>query len=191
MKPLKMFIFLVALTVCTWLFGLVAFAGSVMIMTPEKPAEQADAIVVLTGGKNRIETGLELFSKKLAPNLFITGVHDDVTMEEITSRHPGRNPLPECCIILGYKAASTAENAAEAREWMVKKEIKTIRLVTSNYHMPRALLEFNDIMPDVTIIRNPIMQPDITPRDEYFWHMIFEEYHKTVFRLFNSFVQRP
>jgi uncharacterized SAM-binding protein YcdF (DUF218 family) len=188
MKPLKIIVFLVVLAFCTWVFGLAAFAGGVIFLTPDQPNQKTDAIVVLTGGKDRIETGLALFSENLAPNLFITGVHDDVTLPEILNRYRGQKPLPECCVILGYKAESTFENAAEAREWMAGQKIKTIRLVTSNYHMPRAYLDFHGLMPDVKIIKNPIMQPDITPSHVYFWHMIFKEYHKTIFRYTDSLI---
>ncbi len=180
---LKLIFFLLVFIPCTWLFGLGAFTAGVFLIKPQSPAAHSDAIIVLTGGKDRIETGLDLFAEGLAPELFITGVHDDVTQAEITGRYTGTKPLPECCIILGYEANSTTENAAEAKEWAAGKNIKTIRLVTSNYHMPRAALEFRSALPDVKIIVHPILQPDITPSDKKFWHILFEEYHKSVFRL--------
>ena len=191
MTSRKIFIFLTVFILCTWLFGLCAFAVSVLTMKPEKPEMRTDAIVVLTGGKNRIETGLQLFSDGVAPELFITGVHDDVTAVEITARHMGAHPLPACCITLGHKANTTTENAAETKEWITSKNIKTLYLVTSNYHIPRAFLEFHSELPGIKIIPYPILQPDITPSDEYFWHMIFKEYHKTVFRFFEILILGP
>lgn len=184
----KALLFLFILIPCAWLFGLGVFSATALMMKPFNPSAHSDAIIVLTGGKDRIETGLELFSEGLAPELFITGVHDDVTQDEITARHKGVKLLPSCCIVLGYKAGSTTENAAEAKEWIAGKNIKTIRLVTSNYHMPRAVVEFRAALPGVKIIPHPIPQPDITPSDEKFWRMIFEEYHKTVFRFFDILV---
>ncbi|MBK9563170.1 MAG: YdcF family protein [Micavibrio sp.] len=181
---LQLFVFLFVFIPCTWLFGLGGFAGGVLLIKPEKPTMHSDAIIVLTGGKDRIETGLDLFAEELAPELFITGVHDDVTQAEILARYTGAKPLPECCMVLGYKANSTTENASETKEWMAGKNIKTIRLVTANYHMPRAVLEFRAALPGVKIITHPISQPDIAPGDKKFWHIIFEEYHKTVFRFF-------
>lgn len=171
------------LVLCTWGFGLAAFTASVLTMKPEHPGETTDAIVVLTGGKNRVETGLLLFSQKAAPQLFITGVHKDVTPQEIMAKHDG--PLPECCLTLGYEATSTRMNAAETKEWIAKTGFKTIRVVTSNYHMPRALLELRRSLPGVTIIPNPIIQPDISPHHEYFWRLMAIEYHKTIFRFFD------
>ncbi|MGB4106894.1 MAG: YdcF family protein [Alphaproteobacteria bacterium] len=185
---LKAFLFLFVLIPCAWLFGLGVFAATVVMMKPLDVTAHSDAIIVLTGGKDRIETGLELFSEGLAPELLITGVHDEVTQAEITARYTGARPLPACCIVLGYKAGSTTENALEAKEWVAGKNIKTIRLVTSNYHMPRAVVEFRAALPGVRIIPHPIQQPDIMPPDEKFWHMVFEEYHKTVFRFFDIMI---
>lgn len=181
---LKFIVFLLVFIPCTWLFGLCGFTAGVLWMKPDTPLIRSDAIIVLTGGKDRIEAGLELFAEGLAPELFITGVHDDVTQAEITGRYTGVKPLPECCIILGYEANSTTGNAAEAKEWATGKNVKTIRLVTSNYHMPRAVLEFRAALPGVRIYAHPILQTDIRPFDKKFQHMIFEEYHKTLFRIF-------
>lgn len=165
---------------CAWLLGLAAFTAAVLVMTPHKPNQTTDAIVVLTGGKDRIEAGLALFADGKAPELFITGVNAHVTMEEIKARHQGN--MPDCCITLGYQARSTIQNAKETQQWLADKNIKSIRLVTSNYHIPRALLEFHTMLPGIEILPNPIMQPDITPEDEYFWRLIVIEYHKTMFR---------
>jgi uncharacterized SAM-binding protein YcdF (DUF218 family) len=119
---LQLFVFLFVFIPCTWLFGLAGFAGGVLLIKPEKPTAHSDAIIVLTGGKDRIETGLDLFAEGLAPELFITGVHDDVTQAEITARYTGAKPLPECCMVLGYEANSTTENAAETKEWVAGKK---------------------------------------------------------------------
>jgi uncharacterized SAM-binding protein YcdF (DUF218 family) len=180
----KAVIFLIVLITSTWLLGFAVFVATVVTMTPVHPTEKTGAIIVLTGGKTRIETGLSLFADGLAPELFITGVHENVTKEELMNRHVGK-PLPECCITIGYKATTTTGNAAEAAEWIKSKNIKSIRLVTSNYHMERAMLEFRHILPGIEIIPHPVAQPDITVHDQYFWKVTFEEYHKTIFRFFN------
>jgi uncharacterized SAM-binding protein YcdF (DUF218 family) len=184
----KAVIFLIVLIVSTWVLGFAVFTATVVTMTPSSPTEKTGAIVVLTGGKTRIETGLDLFSENLAPELFITGVHENVTKDELISRHTGR-PLPKCCITIGYKATTTTSNALEAADWVKSKNIKSIRLVTSNYHMARALLEFRQSLPDVEIIVHPVLQTDITFRNKYFWIVIFEEYHKTMFRFLDMIIK--
>lgn len=172
-----------------WLAGLVAFVGVSLARPQADLSKQSDAIVVLTGGSNRIETGIELFSEGSAPELFITGVHETVTKEELLSRWKGQQPLPSCCVTIGYKATSTTENAAETKEWMAAKNFKTIRLVTSDYHMNRALLEMRHALPGVKILAHPIVQPDLNTHHTYFWHVIFGEYHKTLFRFFTILLE--
>jgi uncharacterized SAM-binding protein YcdF (DUF218 family) len=174
----------------SWVFGFAVFTTSVLLMKPEIPTEKTDAIIVLTGGKNRIEAGMTLFSEHLAPELFITGVHEHVTKEDLTKRHTGE-ALPACCITIGYKATTTTGNANEVAEWLHDRKFKTITLVTSNYHMPRAILEFRRAVPDVSIISYPVGQTDIAPADRYFWIVMVEEYHKTIFRFFDIIFRRP
>lgn len=152
-------------------------------MNPQKPQQKTDAIVVLTGGKDRIETAMELFADGLSPELFITGVNPEVRREEVLAR--AKRKLPDCCITLGYKATTTTENGTETKDWIKDKDLKTIRLVTSNFHMPRAFLELHHALPGIKITLHPIMQPDITPQDQYFWIVSISEYNKTIFRIFN------
>lgn len=190
MMRLVKFIFVIAtLLFSFWALGFASYVALSLLRMPAKAGQSVDAIIVLTGGKSRIETGLKLFSEGESAQLFITGVHEATTREEIVGRWQGA-PLSDCCITIGHKANTTTENALEAQEWLAGKDYKTIRLVTSNYHMNRALLEFSDALPDVKILPHPIMQPDITPRHEYFWHVIFGEYHKTIFRFCDIHLRR-
>ncbi len=140
-----------------------------------------DAIIVLTGGKNRVKTGLEIFSKGRIDNLFITGVNKTVKKSDIISMWNGKKPLPDCCITLGYDATTTFENALEVKEWLNNKDMKVILLVTSDYHMNRALLEFRNILKNVTIIAHPVKgKRDF--KDIQLWKITFSEYNKTLFR---------
>lgn len=185
---MKKLVFLIILLLMIWVFGFVAFTASVLLMRPASPIEKTDSIVVLTGGKNRIETGLALFSEHLAPELFITGVHEHVTKEDLINRHTGL-ALPSCCITIGYKATTTTGNANEVAEWLRDRKFKTITLVTSNYHMPRAMLEFRRAVPDISIIAYPVVQAGDAPTDRHFWIVTAEEYHKTVFRFFDIIIR--
>lgn len=186
---MKKLVFLIVLLLMIWVFGFAAFTASVLLMRPVEPIEKTSAIIVLTGGKNRIETGMTLFSQHLAPELFITGVHEHVTKEDLTKRHIGGLSLPDCCITIGYKATTTTGNANEVAEWLHDRKFKTITLVTSNYHMPRAMLEFRRAVPDVSIIAYPVTQNGDAPSDRHFWVVTIEEYHKTVFRFFDILVR--
>lgn len=165
-----------------WGSGYVAFIWHLESLRVEDRETKTDAIVVLTGGNFRIQTGLELFSRGLAPNLFITGVHATVKEKEILATWKGKENLPKCCLILGHKATTTLENAEETLDWATKNKIKSIRLVTSLYHMPRALIEFHAAMPDMIILANPVEETDYVPEDQKYWILTFSEYNKALFR---------
>lgn len=165
-----------------WAIGFVGFSVSALLAKPQKIDQTADAIVVLTGGKNRVDQGLILFAEGKASNLFISGVHPDVKKREITRRWAGETSLPPCCISLGKTATTTIENASETAEWAQKNDISSIRLVTSNYHMARAKLELSATMPDMDILTHPIKQDDLDTGEQRIWELLFSEYHKFLLR---------
>jgi len=134
------FILLPATLVLTWLAGLLLFAA--FILTMDKPqtttGDQADAIIVFTGGSKRIETGLTLLKQQQAPVLFISGVGPNLdidTVYKLWSDDDSAETL--CCFELGKKATNTIGNAIETKQWASDNHISSIILVTSDYHMPR------------------------------------------------------
>ena len=169
-----------------WAVGLALFTGITVYSGPDAPTKKTDAIVVFTGQNIRIETGLGMLADGLSDTLLISGVHRDVTSNEIRAlwRHPER-PLPDCCIDLDYAATNTVENAIETAQWAVDNNENTIRLVTSDYHMIRAMLELRHTLPNTKIYAHPVQHvSDITYRDRLFWNLVFEEYHKVLYRKF-------
>jgi len=124
---------------------------------PSKP----DAIVVLTGGSNRIEEGLEIMSSHGCQNLFISGVNRDVSRHDILGRVQKNTNVSNCDLELGYTARNTHENAQEVLAWLNKKGYKSMVLVTAHYHMPRSLLEFKAIAPDIKIYPY-VAYPDVS-----------------------------
>lgn len=149
---------LLALLATVWVAGFVVFAGTI----PEDTAplsEKTDAIVVLTGGTLRMETGIALLESGVADKLFVSGVHRGVDVAEllrIQKRQPDRL---QCCIVLGHDAIDTVGNAQETAAWATQHKIGSIRLVTAGYHMPRSMLEFRTAMPNVKIVPHPV-SPD-------------------------------
>lgn len=154
-----------------WCIGLVQF-----ITPPTKSDTKTQAVVVLTGGANRIEEGLRILKKYNIPKLFISGVHEDVMVHELTTDTSLHNR-----IYLGYKATTTRENAYEIQEWLKQHTIQTIRLVTAHYHMKRSLLECQRIMPHVTIVPHVVI-PSLFKKE--WWtsskalSLVVNEYHK-------------
>lgn len=159
-----------------WGGGLLWFATHINFAKPSSIDNKADAIIVLTGGTKRIEVAVKLLEQKKAGFLFISGVNPDVKAKEFLPQ--SNDEL--CCIFLGYKASDTKENAHETREWISEQNIETIRLVTSNYHMMRAMLEFRKIMPNLEIIPHPVRPDGFNVWDQKFWPIIFSEYNKTL-----------
>lgn len=132
--------------------------------------EEADAIVVLTGGAERLQEGLRLLSAHRAQKLFLTGVMQGVTLDHIFSSteimpalRPDRDTV-KCCIELGYEAGNTIGNADETALWLAERGYSSIFLVTANYHMNRALLEFRTALPWIKIIPHPAFPEEVLDR---------------------------
>lgn len=141
---------LFTLICAAWLFSFVFFLWQInsfrqVVLT--KP----EAIVVLTGGSNRIEEGLDIMSKYGCQNLFISGVNRDVSRHDILGRIQKNSNVRECDLELGYTARNTHENAQEVITWLKRRQYKNIVLVTAHYHLPRSLLEFKAMAPELEI----------------------------------------
>lgn len=138
-----------------WVAGLVMFAEEVVRQTV--PGDrQTDAIVALTGENNRLPASIALLKAGLAERLFISGVHNDVHADYLVSLLDSAASDLDCCIEVGHVARNTRGNARETADWIALQEIGSIRLVTSNYHMPRSLLEFRRAIPHIDIVPHPI-----------------------------------
>ena len=144
-----------------WLCGFIRFAQTIPT-APSDLTTRTDAIVVLTGGSNRLNAALELLDDNKGEKLLISGMGKGITLENLKQLDElphGHISALEDRIILGYIAENTRGNAEETAIWMQLEEYKTIRLVTANYHIPRSILEFSTIMPEIAIIPHPV-NPD-------------------------------
>ncbi len=116
------------------------------------------AVVALTGGSDRIEDALDLLEKGYAGRLLITGVNPSLTRADVARLAPRLARLIECCVDLGYEARNTIGNALEARQWLAAHDLRgPVIVVTSNYHMPRALAELAHELPGVELIPFPVV----------------------------------
>jgi uncharacterized SAM-binding protein YcdF (DUF218 family) len=142
--------------VSLWLGGLVWFVRGLDRPTAD-PDRVTDAIIVLTGGSLRVESGFELLAEGKARKLFISGVHPGVDTAEMLGLRHGAPDWVECCVVLGHAADNTVGNALESAAWLRQENYRSIRLVTASYHMRRAMLEFRRVLPpDVLIIAHPV-----------------------------------
>jgi len=146
---------------CTAIGGLGLLVGfAIFADVVKQPAPSglpdADAIVVLTGGEDRIETGIRLLSQGKGRRLLISGVNPSTRAAEIGRLAGQDSRLLKCCIDFGYVAVDTSGNAAEARAWAENWGYSKLILVTSNYHMPRSLTEFARVLPTAQMVSYPV-----------------------------------
>jgi len=149
-----------------------------------KPARKADGIVVLTGGSSRVSDAMELLAAGYGQRLLISGVHPTNDVHDISRTLPDSHKLLNCCVDLDRSAINTRSNAAETRRWARERGFTSLIVVTSNYHMPRAIVELSHAMPDVTLI--PFAVVGDKWRDEPWWtsgatlRLLLSEYAKYV-----------
>jgi len=151
---------LVALLV--WTSGLLAFTARVDRSTPAEDPPVADGVVALTGGQDqRIAAGIALLEEGKAKRMLISGVSRQVTRGELQTLTGADKPIYDCCVDLGFTAANTIGNARETAQWARGKGYRTLILVTSDYHMPRARLELKGAMPEAVLYPYPVPTPEL------------------------------
>jgi uncharacterized SAM-binding protein YcdF (DUF218 family) len=152
--------------------------------TEIKPASNADGIVVLTGGSSRVSDAIELLAAGYGKRLLISGVHPTSAASDISRSLPDDQALLSCCVDLDHSAINTRSNAAETRRWAHERGFKSLIVVTSNYHMPRAIVELSHAMPDIRLV--PFAVVGDKWRDEPWWtsgatlRLVLSEYAKYV-----------
>jgi uncharacterized SAM-binding protein YcdF (DUF218 family) len=147
-----------------YIFSFILFAESLSNQATQAP--QADGIVVLTGGTPaRIEAGLALLAAKQGQRLLITGVYKDLDFETVLAMTPQQTPRQtetlRCCLDLDYKARNTVANARESRQWADVHGFRSLIVVTSAQHMPRAFLELRHAMPKIRLSAYPVVVPQV------------------------------
>jgi uncharacterized SAM-binding protein YcdF (DUF218 family) len=144
--------------------GFVAFIMALDRFERE-PNGRADAIVALTGGAQRIGDAIDLLAKGYAHRLLITGVNERTSRQEIARLNPGQRRLFDCCVDLDYRARNTLGNAVETRRWMEGNRFSSLIVVTSNYHMPRTLLELDAALPGARKVPYPVVHEGTQAED--------------------------
>ena len=130
-----------SLVLLIYALGFVAFAFTLGRPAPAD-AQPTDAAVVLTGGAGRIEHAIEVLKQHDARRLLVAGADPAVTKPDLARRIPGSRPWLACCVDLGSESVDTRSNAEEAGRWLGKHDYRSVRLITSDWHMRRARYEF-------------------------------------------------
>lgn len=145
-----------------------AWFASQLRSQESKPERKADGIVVLTGGASRVSDALDLLSKGYGKRLLISGVHPANGTADILRAQPESQALLKCCVDLDRSAVNTRSNAIETQRWVKERGYRSLIVVTSNYHMPRATVELTHAMPDIDLIFYPVVSD--AWRDESWWN---------------------
>ena len=178
----KLLISILIILIAVWLAGFLVFADIINSYSAAKD-EPTEAIIALTGGRNRIAEAVRLLNQGKAEKLFISGVNKATDLKAIQERQD-LEITTDREIALGTEATNTVENAIETKEWLEKNHIKSIRLVTSNYHIPRSIIEFKVHNPALKIIIHPVYSEKVDKKWWKSWHtfsLIFLEYNKFLY----------
>ncbi len=166
---------IVSLLVLVYALGFVLFA-----FTLGKPAAAdtapTDAAVVLTGGKGRIEHAIDVLRHRQAQRLLVSGADPAVTKADIARLVGGSRKLLACCVDLGSESVDTRSNAEESARWLGQHHFRSVRLITSDWHMRRARYEFGKVLGGkYRIVTDAV-------RSEPSFLTLFGEYNKYVLR---------
>jgi uncharacterized SAM-binding protein YcdF (DUF218 family) len=167
-----------------WIVGLILFTHLIPSTSPDNDIV-TDGIVVFTGGDNRLQEALSLYERHQAKYLLISGVNPESTFKDKISKMPLKSQIS-----IGY-AQDTIENAKETASWARANHLKSLRLITSNYHIPRSLFELHRLIPEVQIFSHGIVGENFLKQK--WWlnsttlKLVIQEYNKFLFAL----IRRP
>lgn len=156
-----------------WILGFAWFGA---FLPQPLDGRTTDAIVVLTGGAGRLDRGLVLLKDGAAKRMLISGVDRSVRPIELAERYRVPMRLFDCCVTLGREAIDTRSNALETGRWLDRRNFRTVRLITTDWHMRRAALELRQALPgDVVLVYDAVpSRPSLM--------VLFKEYNKYLLR---------
>jgi uncharacterized SAM-binding protein YcdF (DUF218 family) len=163
-----------SLLLILYVLGFILF--SVTLGKPVDESVETDGVVAITGGAGRIERGIDILDADGGKRMLVAGADPAVTKDDLVRRLGGKRRLVRCCVDLGSESVDTRSNAEEARRWIEKNGFKSMRLITSDWHMRRAAYEFHREMgDDISLVE------DAVPSEPRFL-TLFGEYNKYVLR---------
>lgn len=164
---------LAAVAALLWALGFALF-----LLAKPKPLDnrRTDAIVVPTGGAGRIDRGIALLKLRAAKRMLVSGVAPEVRPIDLALQYRESPALFDCCIDLGREAVDTRSNAEETAAWVRAHRYRSVRLVTSDWHLARARLELTaSLGKDVKVLGDGVPG---SPR----YGLLVAEYNKLLLR---------
>lgn len=160
-----------SLALIVWALGFVLFAIALPLPAG---SEKTDVVVVPTGGEGRIDRGLAVLRSGWAGKMLVSGVSREVKPNEFAAHYKVEPAIMACCVTLGFESVDTRSNAVEIAAWLKTNNAKSVRMVTTDWHIRRAVFELNRVAPDgTTIIEDAVVSKPS------FW-ILFLEYHKLI-----------
>jgi uncharacterized SAM-binding protein YcdF (DUF218 family) len=180
---MKKLLLLIIFAFSLWLAGLCFYHYHIINISKITNNCDADAIVVLTGGHARIADAISLLKSNSKQILLISGTGIGVTKKDILHVFSKHNSTLADRIFIGSYAQNTKDNATEAKAFVLMHDLKSICLVTSDYHMPRSFLLFKDAFPkDVLIIAHAI-NTSANMNNWQYVKLLLQEYNKFIYSL--------
>lgn len=139
-----------------WVFGFALYADMLPSPPKEEELHPVDAIVVLTGGNNRLRAAMGLLKANHGKRLLISGVHHAVSDQDMIRITQAPTELFECCVDLDHASENTIDNAQATAAWITSNQYKSFYLVTEDFHMMRSRLLIETALPDITIKPYPV-----------------------------------
>jgi len=174
LTPPGLFRRLLSLVLLVWLLG---FFGFALFLPRPAGHEHTDGVIALTGAPGRIARGLSVLRAAEAPRMLVSGVDSEVTEAQFAGEYTVPPGLFACCLTLGYESFDTRSNAHEAAAWVARYRIKSVRLVTTDWHMRRAAFDLKRAGPNQLVIVEDAVPSHPSMK------MLFIEYNKFVVRV--------
>ena len=153
------------LVIAFWVVGLLAFASRVEQSTPPPEPPPADGVVALTGASTaRLTAAVHLLEIGKAERALISGVNVKASRADIRGVTKATRRYYDCCVDLGFAATDTVGNARETAAWAARHNYRSLIVVTSDFHIPRAMLELHAAMPGIRLTPYPVKSEDIDAR---------------------------
>jgi len=159
--------------IVVWALG---FAWTAIMLPQPAGDERTDGVIVLTGGEGRIPRGLDVLRAGDARLMLVSGVDPEVRPREFAASYDVERKYMRCCITLGFEAVDTRSNGREAARWIAANDLKSVRLITTDWHMRRAAFELRQALPD-----DIVLVYDAVPGHPSL-NMLFKEYNKYLLR---------
>jgi uncharacterized SAM-binding protein YcdF (DUF218 family) len=177
--PLRWLFQLALFLLAAWAAGLAGFSAAVWAAEPPNPVPKADGIVALTGGDGRVSEAMALLAEKDAPALLISGAGRGTYLGDFTADDEAAATHYASAITIGHMAATTRGNALETAAWAQARHMRTLLIVTADYHMPRAIFVISQRLPGVTLIGVPVRPPAMSHMLSLAtWQLLAVEYSK-------------